>query len=200
MVSAHCFKKIRVPGIIILAAAGLAMNGCTTVNMPTVSVSQVNSELTEGYLVDAGDKLKVTVFDEPTLTGEYEVGVGGALSLPLVEALSVKGKTTNAISRLVEQKLADGGYVLYPKVSVEILEHRPFYILGQVTTPGEYPYNGDLTLEQAVAKAGGYTPRADRFYVVLRRQEWPESKRIKLGGVSLKIAPGDTIVVRESFF
>lgn len=200
MADAFRFKRIHRRGAQFLVPAFLVLSGCASANLDSVSVSQANSQLAEGYLVDAGDKLKLTVFDEPALSGEYEIGVGGELSLPLIEAFDAKGMTATAISRSVEQKLRDGGYVLFPKVSVEVIEHRPFYILGQVTTPGEYPYNGDLTLEQAVAKAGGYTPRADRGSIVLRRQAWADGRRIKLNGKSLKIAPGDTITVQESFF
>ena len=181
-------------------ALSLLLSACASSNLPVVSVAQVNQGLTEGYRVGAGDKLRVTVFDEPTLTGDYEIGVGGELSLPLLEAIPVGDMTVDAISTIVEEKLAEGGYVLAPRVSVEIVEHRPFFILGEVQTPGEYPYNGDLTLEQAVAKAGGYTPRADKGSVILRRQDWTESKRVKLDGPSMRVAPGDTITVQEAFF
>ncbi|WFL75963.1 polysaccharide export protein [Altererythrobacter arenosus] len=163
-------------------------------------MAQANSEISTGYLIGAGDRLKVTVFDEETLTGEYDVGVGGILALPLIEPVVVQDKKPPEVAKLIEQSLAEGGYVLYPKVSIEIMEHRTFFILGEVASPGEYPHNGELTLEQAVAKAGGYTPRADKGSVILRRQSWPESKLVKLGQAALKVAPGDTITVQESFF
>ena len=183
-----------------LSLTSLMLTVCGGANLPLMSVSQVNQGLKEGYRVGAGDKLRVTVFDEPTLTGDYEIGVGGDLSLPLLDAIPVGGMNVDAISKVVQEKLAEGGYVLAPRVSVEIVQHRPFFILGEVQTPGEYPYNGDLTLEQAVAKAGGYTPRADKNSIVLRRQDWTQSKRVKLDGMSLKVAPGDTITVQEAFF
>ena len=186
-------------GLVLAGAISLAA-ACGGSDLSVMSASQANSELAPGYFIDAGDHLKVTVFDEETLTGDYDVGTGGTLAMPLIEPIVVKDKTPGEVAKLIEARLADGGYVLYPKVSIEILEHRSFFILGEVATPGEYPHNGELTLEQAVAKAGGFTPRAERDSVVLKRQIWPESKLVRLGQAPLKVAPGDTITVRESFF
>lgn len=176
------------------------LSGCGGSQMPLSSAVSANHALADGYRVAAGDKLRVTVFDEPTLTGEYEIGDGGALSLPLIEAIPAGGMTMAELSSAISNTLRDGGYVLSPRVSVEILLHRPFFILGEVTKPGEYPYSGELTLEQAVAKAGGYTPRADKRVIKLRRQQWTSAKRIKLDGAALKIAPGDTVTIQEAFF
>ena len=186
-------------GLILAGAISLAA-ACGGSDLAVLSASQANGELAPGYFIDAGDQLKVTVFDEETLTGDYDVGIGGTLAMPLIEPIVVKDKTPSEVAKLIETRLSDGGYVLYPKVSIEILEHRSFFILGEVATPGEYPHNGELTLEQAVAKAGGFTPRAERNSVVLKRQIWPESKLVRLGQAPLKVAPGDTITVRESFF
>lgn len=173
---------------------------CASTNMAAMTASQANGELASGYLIDSGDKLKVTVFDEEPLTGEYDVGTEGTIALPLLEPVAVKGMTPTQVAQLIEQKLAAGGFVLYPRVSVDILEYRPFFILGEVAAPGEYPHSGDLTLEQAVAKAGGFTARARKSSVVLKRKAWTEGRTIKLEGVTLKIAPGDTIIVQEAFF
>lgn len=193
-------KRIWVSGLAAVFAV-TALSGCATASgLSMVSAAQANQGLAQGYRVGAGDKLKISVFDEPTLTGEYQVGVGGELALPLIKPLTVAGQTPDAVSAMIAKSLADGGYVLTPRVSVEITTHRPFFILGEVKAPGEYPYSGELTLEQAVAKAGGYTPRAEKKIIVLRRQGWAEDKRIKLGDSVLKIAPGDTITVREAFF
>ena len=185
---------------------GLALIGATapvtaaTARSPVQLASDLNSEMDHGYHVAAGDKLRVTVFGEPTLTGEYPVGVGGDLSLPLIDAIAAEGDTPKQVAKLITNALTAGGYVLDPRVAVEILEHRPFYILGEVKNPGEYPYNGDMTFEQAVARAGGFTPRANRHLISLRRQQWPAEQRVKLDGVALKIEPGDTIKVSEALF
>lgn len=185
--------------VVLAALCGLAA-ACASSDLPLISAAQANSELTSGYRIDAGEKLKVTVFDEETLTGEYDVGFGGVLSLPLLEPIVVKDKDTTEVARLIEERLADGGYVLDPRVSIEIVDHRSFFILGEVTTPGEYAHNGELTLEQAVAKAGGFTPRADKHKVILKRQTWEAGRLIDLDQMALQVAPGDTITIRESFF
>lgn len=185
---------------ILILASGLSVQISGAVAAPPAGASQINSELKAGYHVAAGDKLRVTVFDEPSLTGEYVIGVGGELSLPLIDAIPAGGQTPTTLAQLITEKLKAGGYVLTPRVAVEIIAHRPFYILGEVKQPGEYPYSGDLTFEQAVARAGGFTPRANRRVIEMRRQDWSASQRVKLDGQALKIAPGDTITVRESFF
>jgi len=152
------------------------------------------------YRIVAGDKLKVTVFDEPNLTGEYMIGMDGQLDLPLVGSVNARNMQNTALATEISTKLKEGGYVLSPRVSVEVLSHRPVYVLGEVNKPGEYPHDSTMSLEQAIAKAGGYTRRADRKYIVLKRSGWSDSRRIELTGPVLQIAPGDTITVKESFF
>lgn len=173
---------------------------CATTDLAQVSVSEANSGLVQGYRIADGDKLKVTVFDEPTLTGEFGVGLDGGLSLPLINAMRAAGQTPNELAENIKSALVAGGYVLSPRVSVEVSQHRPFYILGEVKAPGEYPYIGDLTVEQAIAKAQGYSVRANKSEVVLRRQGWNEGRRVRLDSVPLLIAPGDTITIQEAFF
>jgi polysaccharide biosynthesis/export protein len=203
--AAQTFQRLA-PRCIMGGILALAIGGSLTWQAPafgksaTLSATQLNGELQGGYRVAAGDKLRVTVFDEPSLTGEYPIGVGGDLSLPLIAVISAGGKTAQDISAIIAEQLKTGGYVLLPKVSVEIVLHRPFYILGEVNKPGEYPFSGNLTFEQAVAQAGGFTPRANRRTISIRRQEWSISQRVKVADEALKIAPGDTITVRESFF
>lgn len=167
---------------------------------PVRTVEESNGGLVAGYRVATGDKLRITVFDEPTLTGDYEVGDDGAVAFPLIEPVGANGLTTAELAKAISNELAQGGYVLVPKVSIEVTEHRPFYILGEVANPGEYPYSGDLTLNQAVAKAGGFTARANKRVIKLQRQSSALATRIKLDGTPLRIAPGDTIIIQESFF
>lgn len=185
-------------GLAGVLAAGLA--GCAATNLPVTSVQSANSELDGGYHVADGDKLRVTVFDEAALTGAYTIGDGGVLAMPLIDSIDAHGKTTDQLAQAIAKKLKDGGYVLSPRVAVEITEHRPFYILGEVAKPGEYPYSGELTVAQAVAKAGGYTPRADKGVVQIKRQDWKTAKKIRFNSQILKVAPGDTITVPEAFF
>lgn len=198
LLNTNRFATLRCAAAAILLAGGLS--ACAGSNLPVTDVISTNAALTEGYRVAAGDKLRITVFDEEALTGEYEIGDGGVLAMPLIETIAADGMTPVQLAGVITDKLKNGGYVLVPRVSVEIVSHRPFFILGEVANPGEYPYSGELTLEQAVAKAGGYTPRAEKNEVMLRRQEWETPMRVKLNGPSLRIAPGDTITVTEAFF
>lgn len=188
-------------GLFLSAAGCLALlTGCAGNDLPIMSVAGSNTELSEGYSIAAGDKLRVTIFDEPTLSGEFEIGLKGDLAFPLIGSLDARGKTSKMIASSIADGLREGGYVIAPRVSIEVLQHRPFFILGEVTKPGEYPYVGDLTLEQAVAKAGGFTARADKRRVILRRQDWVSARMITLDGAVLQIGPGDTITVKEAFF
>lgn len=193
-------KRSRLAKALLVFLACLLAAACAGNDLPTLSASDANKEVAAGYFVDAGDRLKVTVFGEEALTGEFDVGTGGILAMPLLEPLAIKNMTPTAVAKTIEQRLTEGGYVLYPRVSVEILENRSFFILGEVATPGEYSHSGEMTLEQAVAKAGGFTPRADRRAVVIKRDTWSESKLVRLERAPLKIAPGDTITIREAFF
>ena len=167
---------------------------------PTLEPQALNGQLVAGYRVASGDKLRITVFDEPSLSGDYQISTDGDLSLPLLESIRADGHVTSSLAEAIAQRLQAGGYVLVPRVSVEVIEHRPFYILGEVNEPGEYAYSGDLTLSQAVAKAGGFTPRANKKIILLERQRTGQRVRVKLGDAQLLIAPGDTITVREAFF
>ena len=188
--AAQTFRSLALRGVMALAIAGsLAWQAPAFGKSVTLTATQLNGELQGGYRVAAGDKLRVTVFDEPSLTGEYLIGVGGDLSLPLIAVISAGGSTVQDISAIIAEKLKTGGYVLLPKVSVEILQHRPFYILGEVNKPGEYPFSGDLTFEQAVARAGGFTPRANRRTISIRRQSRENSQRVRLQRRSLEDCP-----------
>jgi polysaccharide export outer membrane protein len=191
-------RRILLLGSVMLGALALSAPG--KAGPPLKSVQELNSSLVSGYQVATGDKLRVIVFDEPTLTGDYQVGDDGAVALPLLEPVKASGLTTTELAKAISEDLAAGGYVLVPKVSVEVTEHRPFYILGEVAEPGEYPYTGHLTLNQAVAKAGGFTARANKRVIRLQRQSSDTPMRIKLEGMPLKIAPGDTIIIQEAFF
>ncbi|GGD72191.1 polysaccharide biosynthesis/export family protein [Croceicoccus mobilis] len=180
-------------------ALGLALTGCGGADYPVASISDANATIANGYTVAAGDQLKVTVFDEPSLTGEFQVDSAGDLAMPLIEKVAVTGKTPNEVAMLVTSQLKAGGYVLDPKVSVEVMGYRPVYVLGEVGEPGEYPYAPELTIYQAIAKAGGFSPRANKTSVVLQRASWASPRVIKLTGEPLMIAPGDTVIVEESF-
>lgn len=156
-----------------------------------------NTQLAPGQL-GAGDKIRLTVFGEEELSGEFEVAGNGQLSLPLSGEVKALGLTASELERAIERKLSQG-YLVNPRVSVQVLSFRPFFILGEVNKPGSYPWSNDMTVINAVALGGGYTPRAKTGAVSLRRANDPE-RREQLVPEDTKINPGDIIRVEERFF
>jgi len=155
-------------------------------------------EYVTGYRVGAGDKLAIRVAGESDLTGEYIVDPSGVLSLPYVQSVPVAGLTTGEIENLVVQRLK-GGFLRDPKVSVQAINLRPFFIMGEVTTGGSFPYQGGLTIQQAIATAGGYGTRADHGAVLLTRRTATGTKTYKVP-VTTQVYPGDIVFVRERWF
>jgi polysaccharide export outer membrane protein len=152
----------------------------------------------EQYKLGVGDKVRITVYNEASLSGEFSVGSGGSLSLPLIGDVPVTGQTTEQVAAVVTSKLADG-YVRDPKVSAEVTEYRPFYILGEIRSPGTYPYVVGLTALNAVATAQGFTPRANKSMVFIRRSGSDQEVAYELSP-DLLIFPGDTVRVGERYF
>ncbi len=151
------------------------------------------------YKLGAGDKIRIIVFGEESLTGEFIVpGGGGMIAFPLVGDVQAGGLTVSEIQREIELKLRDG-YLKDPRVSIEVLNYRPFYILGEVTKPGEYPYTNGLTVLNAVATANGFTYRADTRRVFIRRANDAVEREYPLNSL-IAVAPGDTIRIKERFF
>jgi protein involved in polysaccharide export with SLBB domain len=150
------------------------------------------------YKLGIADKVRMIVYNEPNLSGEFSVGSNGQLSLPMIGNVPALNRSVETVRADVEARFADG-YLVKPNVSMEILSFRPFYILGEVAKPGEYPFSVDLTVMKAVAMAQGYTYRAEKKHVFIRKQGETEERRVKLS-VDALVQPGDTIRVAERFF
>jgi polysaccharide export outer membrane protein len=150
------------------------------------------------YKLDTGDKLRVIVFGEMDLGGEYEVDGSGFVRLPLVGQIRAAGLAVNEFENGMKSAL-EKGYLKDARVSVEVINYRPFYILGQVNKPGEYPYVNGMTVLSAVAMAGGYTYRANETNVYIRRRG-AEEQRVAPADQVTRVQPGDIITVRERFF
>ena len=150
------------------------------------------------YTVASGDRLRIIVFGQDALSNSYAVDGSGHISLPLVGLVPVNGMTTADIQHAIENRLRNG-FVRDPKVSAEIEAYRPFFILGEVTTAGQYPYVNGMTVQMAVAIAGGFTPRAAQSGATLTRtvQGQPVAGEVPM---IQPVRPGDTIVIRERFF
>jgi polysaccharide export outer membrane protein len=152
----------------------------------------------EPYTLDSGDKLRVVVFGQEGLTNSYAVDAGGNITMPLIGAVPARGHTTSALSSAIAARLQQG-YIREPHVAVEIEAYRPFFILGEVTYPGQYPYVANMTIETAVAIAGGFSPRAKRQSVDLTRTAAGQVVRSPVP-VTTPVRPGDTITVGERWF
>jgi protein involved in polysaccharide export with SLBB domain len=150
------------------------------------------------YVLGAGDKIRVTVYGEDTLSGEFVVAGNGKISFPLIGDVQAAGLTVRDFLDQVRTLLSDG-YIRDPKVNAEVLNYRPFYILGEVNKPGEYPYTNGLTVLNAIATAGGFTYRANTKTVFIRRANESSEHAYLLSTVP-SVAPGDTIRIAERFF
>ena len=179
------------------ASAVMMLAGCAGTTAPPISQAEISAGLA-GYRIGAGDKLRITVFNEPTLTGEYNVSPSGMVAFPLIGMIEGGERSITEVTQAITGKLAQG-YVNDPHVSVEVLNYRPFYILGEVNHPGEYAYASGITVEQAVARAGGFTYRANEKSVFLRRQQSGE-RTVDLREMQVAVMPGDTIRVGQRYF
>jgi polysaccharide biosynthesis/export protein len=150
------------------------------------------------YQLDSGDRLRIVVFGQDGLTNSYAVDASGHIAMPLIGSVSARGLTTDQLGHAIADKLRDG-YIREPHVAVEVESYRPFFILGEVTQPGQYPYVANMTAETAVAIAGGFGPRASRQSVVLIRNYNGQQMRMAVP-LSYPLRPGDTINVQERWF
>ncbi|SHK60036.1 polysaccharide export outer membrane protein [Bradyrhizobium lablabi] len=150
------------------------------------------------YRLDAGDKLRVVVYGQEGLTNTYSISAGGAITMPLIGSVPARGRTPAGLAAEITAKLRNG-YIRDPSVAVEIEAYRPFFILGEVAAPGQYPYVPNMSVESAVAIAGGFSPRARRDSVTLTHTDNSGSMRVVVP-LGTALSPGDTVLVGERWF
>jgi polysaccharide export outer membrane protein len=150
------------------------------------------------YRLDAGDKLRVVVYGQEGLTNTYAIDAGGSITMPLIGAVPARGRTPASLAAEISAKLRNG-YIREPSVAVEIEAYRPFFILGEVAAPGQYPYVPNLTVESAIAIAGGFSPRARRDVVTLTHTDASGPARVMVP-LGTSLGPGDTVLVGERWF
>jgi protein involved in polysaccharide export with SLBB domain len=152
-----------------------------------------------GYKLGPNDRLRVTVFGQPTLTGEYTLDGNGVLAFPLIGNVPASGLTTQQLQKTIAGKL-EPDYLRNPSVSAEVVTRRPFFIIGEVQKPGNYPYVPDMTALNAVAMAGGFTYRARKNAFYIKRLD-KNGKMVRVEGTAgTVLRPGDTLEVRERYF
>jgi polysaccharide biosynthesis/export protein len=182
-------RHILIPGFALLISALVS---------PSLLSAPVESVETAGYQLGPGDKLRITVYNEPSLTGEYALTSEGNVSIPLIGDVAASQLTLTQLQNAITGKLS--AYVKEPRVSIEQLNYRSYYVLGEVNKPGQYAFATGLRVDQAVAAAGGFTYRANRGTVFVRRGDKEREDRLKIKQRPALVMPGDTIRVGERFF
>jgi polysaccharide biosynthesis/export protein len=150
------------------------------------------------YHLDAGDKLRIVVYGQEGLTNTYLISAGGTITMPLIGAVPARGRTPQGLAGEIAARLRNG-FIREPSVAVEIESYRPFFILGEVQAPGQYPYVPNMTAESAVAIAGGFSPRARKDRVTITHADASGTSRIIMPP-GTPISPGDTVLVGERWF
>lgn len=202
---------MRLRRVLVLVLAALALAGCVRKPAPRVAaVANPPAVVTTApvitpvavaaptYRLDSGDRLRILVFGQEGLSNSYVVDAAGFITLPLIGSIRARGNSPAGIAQVITAKLRQG-FVREPHVAVEIELYRPFFILGEVAYPGQYPYVPNMTVETAVAIAGGFTPRAFKQTAKLSRDLDGMPARAKVP-MNFPVEPGDTINVPERWF
>ncbi len=156
------------------------------------------SQIIESYKLGSSDRLRITVFGHPDLSGEFEVDGTGSISLPLIGQTAALGLSTVELERAIAAELSQG-YILNPRISAEVINYRPFYVLGEVGRPGEYPYTNGISVQNAIAAAGGFSYRANKRIVYIKSIESDREIAYDLTPSTI-VRPGDTIRIGERIF
>jgi protein involved in polysaccharide export with SLBB domain len=182
---------------------GITLASLMAACAPTIATTGDGAAVTETrsvaeYRLGPADKVKITVFGEAALTGEFLVGGNGKISMPLIGDVQAAGLTITMLQDSIANSLRQG-YINSPRVSGEIMTYRPFFILGEVGKPGQYPFTNNLTVLNAVATAQGFTYRANTKVVYIKRAG-AEGEQAYTLTTATQVAPGDTIRIGERYF
>jgi len=186
--------KTQFPLLTMLIAAGM-LAGCSGYRPAPPAFHKA---LYQPYILDAGDRLRITVFDQENLSNTYGVDQAGYIAFPLIGSVPARGRTLKQIEQTIAEKLR-AGYLRDPNVTVEVDRYRPVFIMGEIGAPGQYSYVPGMTVQKAIAAAGGFTPRAYQGTVDITREI---NGRVMTGRVLISdpLLPGDTIYIRERLF
>jgi polysaccharide export outer membrane protein len=204
-----CLARTGSIAVLLLAAGPL---GCSSPSRPIPPEAAVTGAATpggtageiaggegvDGYTLGPGDQLRLTVFRHEDLSGEFELDGEGYFAMPLIGEILAGGMTARALETEIETRLENEGYLVEPQVSVEVLNYRPFYIIGEVNNPGSYQYVNGMNVVNAVALAGGFTYRADQDDIILTRGG-SNGEEIE-AQLTTEVLPGDIIEITERFF
>jgi polysaccharide export outer membrane protein len=193
----------RVAGVLALV---LVVAGCAGDRLQTMLPRAADERLITGagpgaleYRLMVGDKVRVTQYDVATETNEYTIDPAGAIIVPPLAPVAVAGMTPDAAARLLEKRYVEGGLLRSPRITLEVTAYGPIFVLGEVARPGEFSYKPGMSLLAAVAAAGGYSYRADKTRVFIRRSGDKLETVYELNA-DLVVMPGDVVRVPEIHF
>lgn len=181
---------------ISLVLVATMLSGCAN-KIPLTDASTLSN--IPVYKLGVGDELRITVYNEDRLSGQFTVGSDGMISFPLLGSVPAEGETVDQLRTLIAGRLFSGGLVMNPVVSAQLTQTRPFFIRGEIGRPGRYPTGERMSLLEAITLAGDYTYRADRKYVYLRRAGATGEIRL-LASSDFAVLPGDVIRIGERYF
>ncbi len=188
--------------IVVVLACGWLLGACAPkASAPAPAAGSLEDGPAPGaqeYRLGVGDELRIAVFGQPDLTGQFMVGTTGAISYPLLGEIPAADLTLAELTASIKTAL-EKGYVRQPTITLEIVKFRPFYILGEVQKPGTYPFTAGLTIMKAVATAGGFTYRANARHVLIRHANDTQERRYELTSAT-RVQPGDTVRIIERMF
>lgn len=187
--------KSKVTALLAAAMTSVMLAGCSGYQPAPKAFHEA---VIQPYRLDAGDRLRITVFEQTGLTGTYAVDQAGYIAFPLIGAVPARGKTLQELEASIAESLRQG-YLRDPDVSIEIDRYRSFFIMGEVGQAGQYSYVAGMNVQNAIAIAGGFSPRANQRMVDITRKI---NGKVMTGRVSISdpILAGDTIYVRERLF
>ena len=187
--------KLKKSLVMATAALAVVLTGCSGYRPAPEAFHRA---VIEPYRLDSGDSLRITVFEQADLTNTYAVDQAGYVAFPLIGSVSARGRTVQQLEGQIATKLRQG-YLRDPDVSIQVDEHRSFFIMGEVNSAGQYRYVPGMNAQNAIAIAGGYTARANQANVDITRKV---SGEVMTGRVTISdpILAGDTIYVRERLF
>lgn len=188
--------------LLFIASIGAGVTGQYSLVSPssaqTAPVEAAAPASSTDYVLGVADHVRITVYNEPSLSGEYPVASNGTVAMPLIGEVPAKGLTPGQLQSAIQAALANG-YLTNPRVAIDVLTFRPYYILGEVNKAGQYPYSAGLTVMNAVATAQGFTYRASTKYVYIKHVGSDQEERVRVTA-DLPVQPGDTIRIPQRFF
>ena len=186
-------------GLMACGAAASGLTACATMVAPGSALPPLPAPLPGPYRLGSGDQINLRIYDQPQLSGQYSVDDSGFIDLPLLGLIAAGGNSPDQLAARITAALQAQKLILHPSVAVEVSHYRPFYILGEVNTPGQYPYRPDMTVLTAISIAGGFTYRAEEDYAGITRDTGSQAVQYRAPTNALA-QPGDVITVFERRF